>query len=84
MVTSASSYGEVSSVICVNLGDWFRPNVHFVQSDGCTGINRKGFWSVGIRLGIGFGGADALPSLVKMALDGFVGGGKVLGGISVG
>ena len=35
-------------------------------------------------LGIGFGGADALPSLGNMTFDSFVGRMAVLGGVSVG
>ena len=30
LVTAASPDGKASSVICVNLGDRFDPNVHFV------------------------------------------------------
>ena len=30
LITSASADGEASSVICVNIGDRFNPNVHFV------------------------------------------------------
>ena len=84
LVTAAISTGEASIVICVNLGYWFGPNVHIVQSDGFKGIRCEGFWSVGGIFGIGLGGAYALQSLGKMNLDSFVGGISLLEGVSVG
>ena len=42
LVTAEISDWEASSVICVNLGDWFSPNVYFILADGWKGINCEG------------------------------------------
>ena len=78
------SDGEVSSVVCVKFGYWFVPNVHLVQADYVKGIRREGYWSVGGRSGIGFGGADDLPSLGKITLGSFIFQREVLGGVIIG
>ena len=71
-VATASSDGEASNFICLNLGYKFCPNVHFVRADGWKGINREGLCSVGGKVGLGFGGADALLILGNMNSVGFV------------
>ena len=70
-ITAAISDGEAPSVVCVELGDWFFPNVHFVLADGGKVIRLEGCWIVGRRLGIRFGGAVSLLILCKMTLYGF-------------
>ena len=83
-VTATICDGEAPSVICVKLGDRFGPNIHVVRSDRWKGINRGVCRNVVRKLGLGFGGAYALLIMGEMALDGSVGGGVVLGGVSVG
>ena len=56
LVTNASSDGEASSVVCVNLEYQLGPNVYFIQADGWKGIKQEGYWSVGGIFGLGFGG----------------------------
>ena len=74
LVTDASSNREATIVICVNIGDWFVPNVHFIQSGRWKENKCEGYWSVGRRLWLGFGGVDALSSLGKITVENFVAG----------
>ena len=73
LVTAASSDGEAPNVICIYIGYRFGPNVHFVRSDRGEGIKIRleSLCSFVGRLGLGFGGSDALPGLGKMNLYGF-------------
>ena len=65
LINAARSDGEAPIVVCVDLGYWFVPNVHFVQADGVGvgggKISLKSFCSFDRIFGIGFGGPDYDP-----------------------
>ena len=83
LITAERYYGEAPSVVYVELGYCFGTNFHFVLSYGGNGISREGCWSVGGILELGFGGADAFPSMGKMTLTVFFGRRALLGGASL-
>ena len=84
LITSAIPDEIVSSVVCVNLGYRFEPNVHFFLAYEEKGIRSEHLSSVGRRFGILFVGSDAFPSLGKMTLDDFIGGRSLLGRVREG
>ena len=75
LITSSLSDGEAPSFFYVELRDLFFPDVHFVLAYFRKGSKISGgcldscFCFV-VRLGVGLGGAYALPSLGKVTLDG--------------
>ena len=85
LIFAERSDGEATSIVCVELGYWFIPNVNLVRSDGEKGTNirRESCCSLYGRLGIGFGGAESLPSMGKTNFYSFIHGRSVLGGVII-